>query len=217
MNNNATTAQIWGYKIDQDSGALAAVPGSPYTVASGLAFNGVALSSTMIGGPASIYLYAATEAPGYPLVGYSVNYTTGALTEVPGYPGDFDQLLPYPQGMIADIHSDWLWGTAQAPTVPSQTWFDVAGLNSNGSLGTKSEIPEPSNLGMNVLAQDQSSSESYLYAGGWSGNCPSACTGAVTSWTIRSDGDLTLLSGPLNAGSQTGQVYGIGVARKSGD
>ena len=64
----------------------------------------------MIGGPASIYLYAGTEAAGYPLVGYSVNYTTGALTQVSGYPGDFDQLNGNPQSMIADIHSHWIWG-----------------------------------------------------------------------------------------------------------
>jgi hypothetical protein len=217
MNNNFDSAEIWGYKINQDNGALTAVPGSPYTVDSGVASSGVALASTMIGGPASIYLYAATEAAGYPLVGYAVDYTTGALTEVPGYPGDFDQLIRSQQGMIADIHSNWIWGTAQAPTVPPQNWFDVAGLNSNGSLSSKSEDVEPANMGMYVLTQDGSVSESYLYAGGWSGICPSTCTGGVTSWTISSDGDLTLLSGPLNTGSQTGQVYGIGVARKSGD
>jgi hypothetical protein len=219
INNNSGSAQIWGYKIDQDNGNLTAVPGSPYTVDPEFGvFNGVALSSTMIGGPASIYLYAGTEAAGYPLVGYSVNYTTGALTQVSGHPGDFDQLNGNPQGMIADIHSNWVWGTAQAPTSPPQDWFDVTALNSNGSLGTRSEPGEPANMGMYVLAQDGSAAESYLYAGGWSGSCPpSTCTGAVTSWTIGSDGDPTLLSGPLNTGSTTGRVLGIGVARKSGD
>lgn len=78
INNNFNSTQIFGYKINLDTGALSAVSGSPYTIPN--ANSGFALTA-----PGN-YLYAGTGTLTGGAYGYSVNFSTGALKEISGSP-----------------------------------------------------------------------------------------------------------------------------------
>ncbi len=218
INQNDTSAEIWGYKINLNSGILTAVPGSPYTIAN--SYSGVAVSSTMLssGSRSSPLLYAQTDGPGFPLMGYSVNYGTGALTVVPGSPFDFDETTHYAQSMLADNQGKWVWSAAIAPTNPPQNWFNYASIGSNGTLSPTSHSNA---LGGNlyIFALGEDGTGQYLYGTG--NDCPSSgCSptynGAVGSWKL-TDGDPVLLSGPFSTGVNGTTAIAVGVAQKAGD
>ena len=218
INQNDNSAEIWGYKVNPNSGTLAVVPGSPYAIAN--ANYGVALSSTMLpsGSPASPLLYAQTEGPGFPLMGYAVNYGTGALTVVPGAPFDFDETTHWPQSILADSQGKWVWSAALVGDNPPQDWFNYASIGANGTLSPTSHSTVLSEYLYNfALAEDGTGQ--YLYAGGSycpsSGCSPNAST-AVTSWKLM-DGDPVLLSGPLSTEERGTSIIAVGVARQNGD
>ncbi len=185
LNQNENPADISGYAIDQNNGALIPVPGSPYTIPNASWGNG--LSSTMLssGSPASPVLYALSVFSGFPLAGYTVDYRTGALTALPGSPFAFDQGLV----VLADNQGKWVWSATTG------TSFDVAAIGSNGTLGSTQQVTE--NFYNMALAEDGTGL--YLYAGGSTGDDCLSGSGTVTSWTV-SDGNPVLLSGPLESG-----------------
>lgn len=77
----ATSTGIMAYTIDQATGALAMVSGSPFGGAAGPAFAIVA--------PSSGFLYETIQQAGAtssPISGYSIDQTTGALSPIPGSP-----------------------------------------------------------------------------------------------------------------------------------
>lgn len=79
-NQTATESKIWAYGIDQTSGALVPVAGSPFATGKG------AMSATI--DPSGHFVYVLN--PDYPgeaqISGYSIEASTGALTPVPGSP-----------------------------------------------------------------------------------------------------------------------------------
>jgi hypothetical protein len=218
INQNDNSSEIWGYKINLNSGTLTAVPGSPYTIAN--ANYGVALSSTMLpsGSPASPLLYAQTDGPGFPLMGYSVNYGTGALTVVPGAPFDFDETTHWPQSMLADSQGKWVWSAALVGANPPQDWFNYASIGSNGTLSPTSHSTVLSEYLSNYAVAEDGSGQ-YLYATGnycpSSGCSPNAGT-AATSWKLN-DGDPVLLSGPFITGANGDSAIAVGVVPRTGD
>jgi Lactonase, 7-bladed beta-propeller len=192
---------IWGYAIDQNNGTLRPIAGSPYTIPN--ASYGRGLSATMLssGSPASPLLYAQSVFSGFPLMGYAVNYGTGALTAVPGSPFAFDQTL----ALLADNQGKWIWSATTGAR------FDVAAIGSNGTLGPTQEVKD--RFYNSALAEDGTGR--YLYAGGSTGDDCLSGSGTVTSWTV-SDGNPVLLSGPLESG--LGPCAGpIAAASKHGD
>lgn len=211
-NNNNDAVTVWGWAINPNNGTLTPVPGSPYNVPAGN-YGGLTMSSTMLlGTPAQPLLYVLIGGPANPLMGYAVNFGTGALTDTPGYdPSSCDECGT----IVADNQGRWLWGSSSAPTNPPQNWFEVLEIGTNGTIGSIQYDPISDALELYTLAEDGSGQ--YLYGSGL--NCPNgSCdpsTGTVTSWKLGDGGAPTALSGPLSTGSNA-IAYGLGVAPKHG-
>jgi 6-phosphogluconolactonase len=111
---------VLAYAIDQTSGALTAVAGSPFTTPSG-AF-GVAVDSS------SSFLYVSSFGPGAPLYVFSIDPTTGAITEITseGLNGVVGGLFAYTTSTAAVKYSPTF---AYAPTqavIPSLSFRSQA-------------------------------------------------------------------------------------------
>jgi hypothetical protein len=213
INQNEETVAIWGFQVDQNNGALAAVPGSPYAISN--ASYGGGLTSTMLtsGSPASPVLYAAIDGgPPGEWAGYAVNYGTGALTALTGSPFYADG-TGYP--IVADNHGKWVVALGGFPSTPPENFFEYASIGSEGTLSTIQMDAISSEYNLDSMTEDGSGQ--FLYTSGT--YCPTNDCGAesysgVFSWTVGTDG-LTLLSGPLN--TDDGGVFSVGVALKHGD
>jgi hypothetical protein len=213
-NDNDEEVTVWGWAVNPNNGALTAVSGSPYNVPAGN-YNGLALTSTMLpsGSPAQPLLYVLIGGPSYPQMGYTVNFGTGALTDTPGPdPSQCDQCGTF----IADNQGRWIWGFSSAPTYPAQNWFEILTIGTNGTI-TKTNSTDQLSSEVDFYSLAEDGSGLYLYASGENcpGNTPTSCVGAVSSWKL-DDGVPTALTSPLSNGSNA-VVYGMGVARKSGD
>ncbi|MCU1297753.1 MAG: 6-phosphogluconolactonase, cycloisomerase 2 family [Acidobacteriaceae bacterium] len=208
INQNFNSTQIFGYRINFDNGGLSAVPGSPYALP----------NNAHLGGPLTStknYLYAVAASSIY---GYAVNYGTGALTALPGSPFGYASPFLNPQSALADSRGRYVW-TADASTdsAPAEGWFtrnDI--MSGTGSLGPFYDT-QTGGLAYPAIVEDPSGL--YLYTWGvdqnncFSNNCPAL----VSSWTISSNGDPVLLSGPLKTGDQNALLGGIAIAKKFGD
>jgi 6-phosphogluconolactonase (cycloisomerase 2 family) len=206
INQNFNSTQIFGYRINFDNGGLSAVPGSPYT-----------LPGADLGGPLTStnnYLYAVA---GFSVYGYAVNYSAGALTVVPGSPFGTASPVLSPQSTLADSLGRYVWTADGSPSVPSQGWFTRNDIMSRtGSLGPFYDT-QTGGLAYPAIVEDRSGL--YLYTwGNDQNNCfQNNCPALVTSWTISSNGDPVLLSGPLKTGDQNALLGGIAVAKQFGD
>ena len=202
-------ASIYGYQINQNNGALTAVPGSPYDLVNG--YDGVSVSSTWVPSESpSLVLYALTAGPNGDVWGYTVDYSTGGLTAVAGSPFYMDGA----GNALADNQGKWVWATAGFPSNPPQNFFDYSSINSDNTLSASKVDNISGDHSFYGLAEDGTGK--YLYTGGldW---CPSgSCsTAVVNSWTVGSDGP-TALSGPLTTAPDN-TVMAVGVALKHGD
>jgi hypothetical protein len=210
INNNSDNAKIFGYAINQNNGALTAVPGSPYTLPNSN-FGGTVSSTMLPGSPGSPLLYAGTGGSSSYSWGYHVNYDTGALTAVPGSPF-------YEDGAglaMADNQGKWVGGFGAFPSSPPQDFYAYASINSAGTLSTTQM--ENLNIEYNIDSEAEDGSGKFLYTGGF--DCPNnVCTSGsysnVNSWTVGANG-VTVLSGPLFTGGAT--VMSVGAAPKHGD
>ena len=214
-NNQATdTASLFGYQINQNNGALTAVPGSPYELAN--AYGGGSLSSTMLasGSPGSPLLYAGTGGPNGYFWGFTIDYGTGALTGVAGSPFYDDG----GGGALADNLGKWVWSGASFPTYPPQALVDYGSIEAGGTLSPSTVETLPGYYLYYGWVEDGSGK--YIYMGGSECESSSECSTAypsVNSFTVGSDGALTALSGPLQTDSANGMVMAVGAAPKHGD
>lgn len=203
---------VWGYQINQNNGALTAVPGSPYTFPANT-YAGGSVSSTMqpSGSPGSVVLYALTEGPTGDVWGYDVDYGTGALTGLPGSPFYVDGA----GSALADNQGKWIWATSGFPVNPPQNFFNYASIGSNGTPTAFQFDNNSGDYTFSGFVEDGSGK--YLYTGGanWcsSGDCS---TPVVNSWKIGDDGP-TALSGPLTTATAENNVMAVGAAPKKGD
>ena len=202
---------VWGYQINQNNGALTAVPGSPYTFPANT-YAGGSVSSTMLpsGSPASVLLYALTAGPTGDVWGYAVDYGTGALTAVPGSPVYVDGA----GSALADNQGKWVWAPSGFPSSPPQDFFNYASIGSDGTLAAFKFDNISGDDSLYGFVEDGSGK--YLYTGGldWCSN--SSCANAVVnSWTVGDDGP-TALSGPLITAPDN-TVMTVGAAPKHGD
>jgi Lactonase, 7-bladed beta-propeller len=211
-NQNTDASTLFGYQINQNNGALTAVPGSPYAFPSNT-YGGGSVSSTMLasGSPGSVLLYTITAGPTGDVWGYSVDYGTGALTAVPGSPFYADGGA----GALADNQGKWVWAPAGDPTSPPQNFFDYASIESNGTL-SPFQVDLVNDQYYTFYGFVEDGSGKYLYTGGlnWcsSGSC---ATAVVNSWTVGDNGPAAL-SGPLITASDN-TVMTVGAAPKKGD
>jgi hypothetical protein len=208
-NYNSSEAEVWGWAINPNNGALAAVPGSPSTLPSGDSY-GEAMTTTMLpsGSPASPVLYVVSA--GSEVVSYMVNFGTGALS---GTAGNDSNGCQYCVNILADNQARWVWAISPEPMVelpPPQNWFDLLTIASQGS-GSGFAV-EGNTYTENLFSIAEDGSGLYLYGGGENSNSNG---GVVTSWKVNDDGDPTALTGPLNTGSTASA--NLAVAVKHGD
>jgi 6-phosphogluconolactonase len=76
----STSSGIFAYTIDQTTGQLAAIAGSPFAASQ------VPNSWTIVIAPTNLYLYQLETENASSLYGYSINQTTGVLTALSGSP-----------------------------------------------------------------------------------------------------------------------------------
>jgi uncharacterized protein (TIGR03437 family) len=137
---------IWAYAINGGSGALTAVPGSPFPVGgntSGLAVD-----------PAGKFLYAATSNG---LAAYTINPGSGALTAVPGLP-------PFATGypVLAAVHPSgkFLYEANAGTTVNPLLAYSI-----NASSGALTLVPGASPpVGTILLALVVDPTGKFVYA-----------------------------------------------------
>ncbi len=206
-----TSAHVFGYAINMDSGALTAVPGSPYTIQDGY---GVVASDGFGLSPTSGYLYVGAQSTTGQAYPYSVNFGTGALTLI-GTQYDYvlDEVLANPQSILADNQARFLWAPTAPPTNPPEDGITEYTLT-NGIPGNHTVISTGSLIYYELV---EDASGKYLYTAGFDQNCTNNCTNVVTSYSIGANESLTQLSGPLSTGGTTANSSGTAVSRKSGD
>lgn len=200
--------QIFGYKVDQDTGGLTSVAGSPFVENGG--GNGVALSSTQG------YLYAADtqEFGSGGIFGFAVNFGTGTLTATSG--------SPYPDSdetgvLVADDLGAHVWTINNSGFPTFQPSFATLDILNGGSLGDLSTSQTPGS-GTSNMALSEDHSGKYLYEMlEWvNSSCPNNCS-AVASFAVGSDGQPSTLSGPIPISTAFPSGTSIVATRRSGD
>jgi 6-phosphogluconolactonase (cycloisomerase 2 family) len=185
------TGEIYGYKVNPDTGALTTAPGSPYTVPN--AADIFALTS------AYQYLYAGVTTTGAPEIdAYEISYNSGYLSAVPGSPYSAPDSGLDSQSVLADWLARYLWTANETAGSDSFSFweFDINGYT--GSLGPGNYIPVRSSP---VFELAEGHAANIVYSAGTT--CGGGtCAAKVDSWGIDGSGLLVHLSGPLSTGTQ---------------
>lgn len=116
------------FTINQTTGALTLVPGSPFTGPSFVSADVMAVDAS------GKFLYAGQNIPSSGVMGFSINQTTGALTPLPGAPFNLSiaQVRTTPVG-------EFLIGTAEiqdSGTAATDTHVYVNAINSSTGIPT---------------------------------------------------------------------------------
>jgi hypothetical protein len=188
--------QIYALSVDFNTGALAEVSGSPFTVPG-------KLWEVMPPATAWKYLYL-TGAPNCPAC-YDETYAyeigaNGSLSLVAGSPfvSQNIQVLGTP---VADWLTRYYWYPSQSQN-SSQFFIETSGINgSTGVLGASVASSTETDV-YNFFVEDHSGR--YLYGSGQTPTCNGqGCAAAFGSWTIGAKGKLVPLSGPVVSGYNT--------------
>jgi 6-phosphogluconolactonase (cycloisomerase 2 family) len=106
----STASNVWAFSVDASSGALSPVPGSPFA---GQTLVGLGGTNSIALHPSGSYLYSSGPFMG--ITGYSIDTTSGALSQLSGSPfvptGTFfnTELAVHPSGnflYMADLDAD---------------------------------------------------------------------------------------------------------------
>ena len=214
VNQNYNSVQVFGYKINLDTGTVSAVPGSPYHVANSVTPNtgyGFALQAV------ADYLYVGTQTGTGQAFGYTVNFGNGALTPIhTSSAWLLDEVPANPQALLVDNQARFLWAPGSAPSPNPGNWFTEYHILSGGDVGVATEMDNGSLL---TAAMLEDGSGQYLYAHGYNQACSGTCPSVVSSYSISSSGNLVRISGPLSTGGSAATALneGIAVVRKYGD
>ena len=169
-----TGSGVGAYAINQTTGALTAVAGSPFPSPSGA--YGVAVD------PSSNFLYVSNNGPGAPLYVFSIDPTTGAITEITreGLNGVVGGLLAYTTG------------TAALKYTPTFAYVTNSGSNSiteltiaGGGLGTIAGSPVTDTNG--PQASVATANGKFLYTGN--------NNGSISEYKVGSTGALAKIAG----------------------
>jgi 6-phosphogluconolactonase (cycloisomerase 2 family) len=180
---------VAGFAIDQTTGALTPLAGSPYTAGTGA--NGIPVIS-----PNGQFLYVVDQSSAGSVSGYAIDPATGVLTAIPGSPfssqgADPDWISFTPDGKYAYVADNGMAYVA-AFSVDSTT----------GALTPLSPTYKFDTDG-NPMYLTIDASGSHLYLPTSQG----ASNGFVDVYTINSDGTLTELSAD-------GSPYPVGIGPK---
>jgi hypothetical protein len=196
------SSELLSFSIDSTTGAL----GAPLSIAGPTSpLVGAPLTALTAAGQGTPFVYVAPLSPNFPeqVYGYSIDATTGALTEIASSPFTAESTLGLNSGFALNNFL-YLGAAAQLPDGLAPA-VEVFGIGSDGSLSPSvagspfAIIPPADSLGGNGPAL--SSTSPYLYAAGSSGL--SGATGGVAAFSIdEQTGVLTEVAGsPFSTGS----------------
>lgn len=188
--------QIYAFSIDLNTGALAKVAGSPFTVPG-------TLWEVMPPATAWKYLYLTGTQKCPACFDETYAYTiaaNGSLSLVAGSPfvSQNIQVLGTP---VADWLTRYYWYPSQTQD-SSQFFIETSGINaSTGALGASAATSTGTDV-YNLFVEDHSGR--YLYGSGQTPTCNGqSCAAAFGSWTVGAKGKLVPLSGPVVSGYNT--------------
>jgi 6-phosphogluconolactonase (cycloisomerase 2 family) len=178
---NTTPPTISEYTIDASTGALSAISGSPISTQAQAGEQTAAIDPT--GQFVYITVHPSGETSGQ-LLAYTIDPSSGALTDIPGSPFTTD--VSYPYGAAVDPSGKFLYVSTQTNT----GYIDVFAINAGSGALTYSSYastgPYPVAVAVNPL-------DNYVYTPSLTGNYTNAFSVA--------DGVLTQLTdSPFNAG-----------------
>jgi 6-phosphogluconolactonase len=180
---------IAGFSLDEATGALAAVPGSPFATTDGV--------TDPVVTPQGTFLYAVLQSASTPLVGYSIAPSTGALTPLAGSP--FAAGANSPDGanpMLIDATGKFLY----EPSVNGQ---EVLGFSiaSTGALTPLAGSPFSTGVTGGATGTCKcpeaaviDPSSKFLFVGSWASD-DAGLPGLISVFTIGASGALTAVSG----------------------
>ena len=193
VNECGTTAGVWAYGIDADTGRLTMVSGSP--------FGGVQATS-ITAAPNGQVLYAITNSA---IRGYTINSTTGALTLLSGFPVSTPVCCTNYSGLVTDPAGRFLYAVTTSGSVSAYRIDAVTG-------GITAITGSPFALGAtNTQSAAIDASGKFIYISSYTGSGGSP--GAVAALAInQATGALTVAPGSpfVTGGSQAYAVATTG-------
>lgn len=173
---------VLAYTINQTSGALTAVAGSPFTTPSGA--YGVAVD------PTSGFLYVSSFGPGAPLYVFSIDPTTGVITEITS-----EGLAGVVGGLFAYTTS-----TAAVKYTPTFAYATNSGVSSiselsiaSGSLTVTRTLTDTNGPQASVASSDNK----FFYTGNSNGSISEYKVGGTGSLTKIKGSPITGLTSPV--------------------
>ena len=191
LNDDSTGNRIYGFRVDESTGALTALAGFPVNAAVG-GINNI-VSERMTVDPVNRRLYVVNEGSDTVSV-YSIDAATGAITPMPFSPislgaGVWNSIAVHPSGSPMIVANNALNGVVQSFVITPTTATAAPGspFLVTGAAGFSSAFSKDGN---------------YYYVGGNSGN-------NIAGFSVNSTtGVLTVLTGsPFNSGAAQPLAY----------
>jgi len=180
LSDFTATHVVVAYVVNQATGSLTAVPGSPFSTG-GNGF-GCACSSDLVFTPDGRFLYASDDASNL-VAAFSVNPTTGVLTTVPGSPFPAGNS---PEGLVINSGGEFLFEADQGTAIATST-ISVYRINSSsGAITPVAGSPFP-DQSLYTVSLELTPSGNFLYVGhnvtngGISAFAVNTTTGSLTS------------------------------------
>jgi 6-phosphogluconolactonase len=184
VDQNTTGGGVFGYSINATTGALTAIPGSPFAAGSDPTW----ISFT----PNGNFAYASNTGSST-ITAYSVNATTGALT--PLSPTSTFATDENPEDLTIDSSGTHIYVPMESGTAAGAV--DVFTINSDGTLTKVTGSPYPVGIGPRFVDIDPTGRFAYVSSAGTGG------TGVYGFSIDSTTGALTALSGsPYPTGSE---------------
>ncbi|HEX8251134.1 MAG TPA: beta-propeller fold lactonase family protein, partial [Pyrinomonadaceae bacterium] len=191
LNDDSAGSRIYGFQVNEATGALTALSGFPVAAANG-GINSI-VSERMIADRANHRLYVINDSSDS-VSAYSINPATGALTALPFSPislgaGTWNTIAVHPSGSPLIVSNGATGGAALSFVITATTATPAAG--SPFALGATTAFSS-------VFSQDGN----YFYVGGNTGN-------NIAGFSVNaSTGVLTALAGsPFNSGAANPLAY----------
>jgi 6-phosphogluconolactonase len=199
---NSQSSQLLSFSIDATTGAL----GAPLSIAGPASpLTGAPLTALTTAGQGSPFVYVSPQSPNFPeqVYGYSINASTGALTEIASSPFAAEASIALNSGFALNNFL-YLGAAAQFPDGLAAA-IEAFSIGADGSLapsvtGSPFPIIPPAN-GLPVYGPQLGSTAPYLYAP--ASNDLASALGGVAAFNINEQtGVLTEVGGsPFSTGS----------------
>jgi 6-phosphogluconolactonase (cycloisomerase 2 family) len=177
-----TASSVVGYSVNTTTGALAAISGTPLVIAGGGRIRGIAIT------PDNKHLYVSdTDATPNGIHAYTINSTTGVLTEISGSPfsGDFIGTL------VTDKSGKFLYAADPGDVV-------VSAYSITAATGALTFINDFNSGGASPAVWTFDATGAVLYGGNVDSN-------QVFGFKVNTDGTLTMITGmPVSTGTMPG-------------